>query len=174
MASLTAELEAKMQSLASEVSKTTNQLDAKLEQSREAASAHHASTSDLSRVEAFVRALEEKGAATQEATSSRLMAMEKGLSDNASATSTAIASLEKLQGEVQKESTESDLAEKVKAVETRQAKVTKHIVELSKRVSASAEDARGHEDSLRRHITETVAPLWETMNMLSRRIDCIM
>ena len=67
-----------------------------------------------------------------------------------------------------------DLGEKIKAVETRQAKVTKHIVELSKRVSASAEDARGHEDEIRRHITETVAPLWETMNMLSRRIDCIM
>lgn len=67
-----------------------------------------------------------------------------------------------------------ELSEKVKALEGRQGKITKHIVDLSSKVASSAQDARTHEDSLRRHITDTVSPLWETMNMLSRRIDSIM
>jgi len=66
------------------------------------------------------------------------------------------------------------LAAKIKELEARQSKVTTHIVDLSTKISSSTADARAHEDALKRHIQDTVSPMWETMNMLSRRIDCIM
>ena len=52
------------------------------------------------------------------------------------------------------------LVEKVRALETRQSKVTAHIVDLSKKLAASATDARTHEDALRKHITDTVSTCW--------------